>query len=322
LALNLKIELGMPSWSILFRWFTLRLLLLLATLLAPGCGYSTYNIPPAELQRLTQLPPSQRGMHVRVFTPGLGPATTPTPAVAASPAIPPLAVQPAPPAPEAVVNGELVDGSLPAGEVYLHEPESPAPPVLLSVDITPPAFVPVPPVRPRTAPTRFPPPAFARPSMRPPIAGHGVAPRAVPHLPPSASPRAVSVGHAGGGHVGGLHGSPHAGGGGGGGGAAVGALVGVIALIALVAIVAESSEPTPFDGWIRTFPEHPVKLTYTSGLQRQLRLCDLKSADIAGVSSAVLQDIDGSIEHLESAPSNAPAARPPERTWTAHANVL
>jgi hypothetical protein len=308
----------MPAWSTLFRWFTLRLLLLLATLLAPGCGYSTYNIPPAELQRLTQWPPSQRGEHVRVYTPGLVPATTPAVAVTAQ--VPTPTVQPAPPAPEAMVPGERVDGSIPAGEVYLPEPEPTAPPVVLSADIAPPDFVPVPPVRPRTAPTRFPPPASARPSVRPPVSGQVIAPRAIPHLPPSASPRAAPVVHASGGHMGGLHGPHHAGGGG--GGAAVAAVVGAVALIALVAIIAENSEPKPFDGWIRTFPEHPVKLTYTSGLQREVRLCDLKPADIVGVSSAVLHDIHGSIEHLESAPSNMPTARPPERTWPAHDNVF
>jgi hypothetical protein len=120
--------------------------------------------------------------------------------------------------------------------------------------------------------------------------------------------------------VAGLHGPHHAGGGG--GGAAVGAVVGAVALIALVAIIAESSEPKPFDGWIRTTPDHRVRLTYASGVQREVRLCDLKPADIVGVSSAVLHDIDGSIQHLESAPRNAPAARPPERSWPAHDDVL
>jgi len=56
----------MTFWSPLSHWFTLRVLLLLAMLLAPGCGYSVYHLPPAELQRLTQLPPSQRGNYVRV----------------------------------------------------------------------------------------------------------------------------------------------------------------------------------------------------------------------------------------------------------------
>ena len=37
-----------------------------AALCAPGCGTTTYEIPHAELQRLAQLPPEQRGMHVRV----------------------------------------------------------------------------------------------------------------------------------------------------------------------------------------------------------------------------------------------------------------
>jgi hypothetical protein len=155
-----------------------------------------------------------------------------------------------------MVPGERVDGSIPAGEVYLPEPEPTAPPVVLSADIAPPDFVPVPPVRPRTAPTRFPPPASARPSVRPPVSGQVIAPRAIPHLPPSASPRAAPVVHASGGHMGGLHGPHHAGGGG--GGAAVAAVVGAVALIALVAIIAENSEPKPFDGWIRTFPEHPL----------------------------------------------------------------
>jgi len=304
----------MSARSALLRWFTLRLLLLLATLLAPGCGASTYNIPHVELQRLTQLPPSQRGEHVRVYTPGLVPVATPTPAVAAAPAVP------APPTPEPTVDGQRVDEALPAGEVYLSAPESPDPPVVLSVDLTPPAFVPLPPAHPRPVPPRIPPPAVARPSLRPPVPGHAIAPRAVPHLPVYASSGARPVIHASGGHVGGFHGAHH--GGGGGGGAAVGALVGAIALIALVAILAENSEPRPFDGWIRTSSEHPVKLTYSSGLQRQVRLCDLKPADLVDVNSAVLENMDGWIEQLQSAPSNAPTARPPERLWPAHDNVL
>ena len=291
----------MAPWLPLLRWFAVRALLLLATLLAPGCGYSTYNIPPAELQRLTQLPPSLRGEHVRVYTPGVVPAATPNPPVAAAPPVP----QPAPSPPEAAVNSELQGTAVPADEVSADVVEPVEPPVVVSVDLALPVPPTAPPLHARPAPVRLPPPVIARPNPRPPVPGHVAPPRAVPHL--SGSHASAPTFHASGGHSGGLSGSHHSGGGG--SGAAVGALVGAVVLIGLVAAIAETSEPTPFDGWIRTSPEHPVHLLYRSGWQRDFRLCDLKPTDIVDVRSAVMYDTEGAIERLETA--SAPSAPPP-----------
>jgi hypothetical protein len=289
----------MTAWSPLLRWFALRLLLLLATvLLAPGCGYSTYNIPPAELQRLTRLPPSQRGNHVRVYTEGLVPAVTPNPPVVAVPPAPPP--QPMPPPPEAAATSELADSPVPVEEIVVVEPTEPA----VVLDITPPRFVPMPPPRVRPALPRLPPPVAVRPSLPRPSPGHISVPRAIPRVPVSAVHGSAPVVHAGGGHLGGPSGFHHVGGGGGGGGnAAIGVLVGAVVLIGLIAIIASASQPVPFDGWIHTSPEHPLHLTYKSGVEREIRLCDLKPADIVSVQSAVIYDTDGTVNRLESATS-------------------
>ena len=77
MARKLKWQLRMVNWLPLLRWFAVRVLLLLAVMLVPGCGYTTYNIPPAGLQRLVQLPPSARGERVRVYTDGVVPVVTP-----------------------------------------------------------------------------------------------------------------------------------------------------------------------------------------------------------------------------------------------------
>jgi hypothetical protein len=53
----------MSAWAPPIRWFAVRLILVLVALLTPGCGYNAYTIPPAELQRLAQIPPAQRGNH-------------------------------------------------------------------------------------------------------------------------------------------------------------------------------------------------------------------------------------------------------------------
>ena len=295
----------MTPRSPVLRWFVLRALLLLATLLAPGCGYATYNIPPAELQRLSHLPPSQRGNHVRAYTPGLVPAATPEAQVAATPAAPPPPVPP----PDGVASGEPIDAPIPPEVVDLSIPESDplSPPAFVSVNLAPP--VPMhrqaPPLPLRPAPAHLPPLAVARPRLPPPSLGHIAAPRA---LPVRGGAPAVHVGghpHLGGG----LHSS--GGGGGGGGGAAVGALIGAVVLVGLMVAIAEASQATPFDGWIRTSPEQTLQLTYESGRAREVRLCDLKPADTIGVRSAQLDDLDGSVERLESAGSSPPATQPP-----------
>jgi hypothetical protein len=305
----------MTAWFPALRWFVLRALLLLATLLASGCGYATYNIPPAELQRLSQLPPSQRGNHVRVYTPGLVPAATPEAQVAAAPPALPAALPPAPPSvppplPDAGAGSEPIDPLIPPEVVDLSDSQSDplSPPAFVSVNIAPPMpmHAPRPPLHVLPAPAR--PLAVGRPSVPRPSFGHIPAPRAFPVH--GAAPAVHGVGghpHVGGG----LH---HSGGGGGGGGAAVGALVGAVVLVGLMVAIAEASQPTPFDGWIRTSPERALQLVYQSGSTREVRLCDLKPADTIGVRSASLDDMDGSVQRLESATSSPPTTQPPRLT--------
>jgi len=303
----------MTTWSPALRWFVLRALLLLATLLAPGCGLATYNIPPAELQRLSHLPPSQRGNHVRAFTPGLVPAATPEAQVAATPAAllaaPPSAPPSVPPPlPDAVAGSEPIDSPIPPEVVVLSDSQSDplSPPAFVSVNIAPPApmHAPRPPLHVLPSPARS--LDVGRPSVPRPSFGHISAPRALPVH--GAAPAVHGVGgypHVGGG----LHHS--GGGGGGGGGAAVGALVGAVVLVGLMVAIAEASQPTSFDGWIRTSPDQTLQLAYQSGSRREVRLCDLKPSDTVGVRSASLDDMDGSVQRLESATSSPPTTQPP-----------
>jgi len=291
----------MTAWSPALRWFVLRALLLLATLLAPGCGYATYNIPPAELQRLSNLPPSQRGNHVRVYTPGLVPAATPEAQVAAAPAALPAAPPSAPPSippplPDAVAGSEPIDSPIPPEMVVISDSQSDplSPPAFVSVNIAPPA------------------PTHARPPLHvPPAPARPLGP-SFGHIPdPGAFPvhGATPAVHGVGGHPyagGGLHHS-----GGGGGGAAVGAVVGAVVLVGLMVAIAEASQPTSFDGWIRISPDQTLQLAYPSGSRREVRLCDLKPSDTVGVRSAQLYDMDGTIQRLDSAASTPPSTQPP-----------
>ena len=276
----------------------MRSILVLAALLAAGCGYNTYSIPPSELQRLAQLPPAQRGNHVRAYTPGLVPA--PSPPVAVVPPGPPPAL-PIPPVSDAAVNGELVGGPVPPDEVAMPEPSDSA--VVVSVDVAPPRFVPspLPPVRPRPA-ARMPPPTATIPRAPSTTVGHVTPPRL-----PSSSPHASAPSiHVAGGHSG-TSSTSHSSGG---GGAAVGAVVGVVAVIGLIAILADANVKDPFDGWVQTSPEHPVLISYRTGQQREVRLRDLRPTDIVGMQSAVIYDTAGEIGRLEPAGSGPlPAQR-------------
>ena len=211
----------MSAWSPPIRWFVVRLILVLVALLAPGCGYNTYSIPPAELQRLTQLPPAQRGNHVRAYTPGLVPAATPGPPVAVVPPGPPPAL-PVPPVPDAAVNGELVGDLVPPDVVAMpaSEPTDSASGRVRRCCAT--RFVPspAPPVRPRPAPARMPPPTATIPRAPPATAGHVTPPR----LPSSAPHVSAPSIHVAGRHPGALSTSHSSGGGG-------GAAVGVVAVL-------------------------------------------------------------------------------------------
>jgi hypothetical protein len=284
----------MTAWLPLLRWFTVRALLLIATMLAPGCGYSTYNIPPTELQRLVQLRPSQRGQHMRAYTDGVVPAAMPNPQAATAPS--PLPPAPPPPSqPPEGAPGQQVVESVQAEVVDVPEVAPADPPVVVSVDLAPPRFVPAPVPRVRPAPAMAP--------------VHVTAPRALPRAPLSAGHGAAPIVHTGGRHVGGALASHHSGGGG--GGAAVGALVGVVVLVGLMVAIAEASQPVLFDGWIRTSPDHPVHVTCKSGEKRRILLRDLKPADIVDVHSAVMYNTEGAIEHLESAASPKKIANNP-----------
>jgi hypothetical protein len=92
----------------------------------------------------------------------------------------------------------------------------------------------------------------------------------------------------------------------------LGAVLAVVVLVGLIAIIAEAAEPgPPFDGWIRTSPEHPVHLEYAAGRKREVPLCDLQPADLVGLREARLYDSDGIIERLETvAAPTPPVSRP------------
>lgn len=294
---------------------------LLAALLAPGCGYNTYNIPSAELQRLAQLPPSQRGNHIRVYTPGLVPAATPDLVPAAIPNSPMPSALPPPPSPtlpalpqsDTGMSGELAKEPAPVVDVATPGVEPANPTLVVAVDGAPPPFAPLPAPAPRThPPARLPPPAVALPRQAPNI------------RPPSSASRTHAPStHVTGGHRGTSSGPRAFGGrgGGGGGSVAVGAAVGAVALIGLVAILADANTKAPFDGWVRTSSDHPLIISYWSGWEREVCLCDLKPTDLVGMQSAVMYDTAGAIEELEAAGSNPwpvqptqrsrPAARPP-----------
>jgi len=341
----------MTSQSLRAKRFAVRSLLLAAILL-PGCGTSIYTIPPAELQRLTQLPPSQRGDHVRAFTPDVVPKNVAPPSQpVALPNPPPVAPvqQPVltPPPPEMVATAELPPDPFGPDEIDL--PEPPMPGIVVAVDAGPRA-----PAHPSTAqarpspPARTPPPAAARTSVPPPAPGriatpsaparasvptsapsriatpsvagrasvppaapgHFAPPAATPHLPVSPVRTSVPVSRPTGGRLPGSSHSFHSGGGS--PDAVVGAVVAVVLLVGLIAVIAEASQPGPsFDGWVRTSPEHPVRLAYGSGREREVRLCDLQPADLVGVRAATLYDADGIIERLETAADQPPAVSQP-----------
>jgi hypothetical protein len=304
----------MSAWTPPIRWFSVRLILVLVALLTPGCGYNAYTIPPAELQRLAQIPPARRGNHVRAYTSGLVPV--PTPVVVTPPGPPPAIVPPGapaalpvPPVRDAAVNGELVGDLVPPDEVAMPATEPTDSAVVVSVDVVPPRFVPspAPPVRPRLAPTRMPPPAVAIPRAPPMAAGHVTPPR-LPSSAPHASTPSIHVasGHSGASHT--SHSS-----GGGGGGAVVGAVVVAVAVIGLIAILAEANVKDPFDGWVQTLPEHPVTISYRSGQRREVRLGDLKPTDIVGMQYAVMYDSAGAIERLEPAGGGPLPAQPTQQ---------
>ncbi|MGA9655161.1 MAG: hypothetical protein WBV96_14745, partial [Polyangia bacterium] len=127
----------MTTQSLRTKCFTTLSLLLALT----GCGSSSYTIPPAELQRLTQLPPSQRGDHVRAFTPGVvpmqvappsPPAAVVPPSPSATPPSPPSATSaveppPPPPLPDTAAGGDLPPDPFGPDEVDLLAPEPPGP---------------------------------------------------------------------------------------------------------------------------------------------------------------------------------------------------
>ncbi|MGA7741703.1 MAG: hypothetical protein ABSF35_04365 [Polyangia bacterium] len=330
----------MTTQSLRTKCFTTLSLLLALT----GCGSSSYTIPPAELQRLTQLPPSQRGDHVRAFTPGVvpmqvappsPPAAVVPPSPSATPPSPPSATSaveppPPPPLPDTAAGGDLPPDPFGPDEVDLLAPEPPGPAIVVAVDAGPraPVHPPAAPARPSPAP-RISPPAPARTSVPPPAPGHVVAPPApartsvpppapariaapatTPRLPASPARGTTPVPRGSGGHPRGSSVSFPSGHGK--GDAVAGAVLAVVLLVGLVAVVAEAGQPGPaFDGWIRTSPEHPVHLEYAAGRERKLRLCDLQPADLVGVRAATIYDLDGNIGRLETAADRPPLASQP-----------
>jgi hypothetical protein len=230
--------------------------------LAGGCATVEYRVPPAEMQRLVQLPPDARGAEVRVVpaSAALGPPLTaeqlapPPPPVAAPPPVeapPPAAVQVAPPPP-------------PPDDT----------PVAVSVDVSPPPIVVA---SPRVVVRR--PLPYPRPVVRAPIV----------RAPPVRAPAIHMHGGGGGGH--------HSAGGNIGGAVAVAALV--ILPIVAIAIIADASakaaEARNFDGWVAVAPDHLVRLQYGGNLERLVPLTTLCPSDLVGVRFGILRETDGPI---------------------------
>jgi hypothetical protein len=72
--------------------------------------------------------------------------------------------------------------------------------------------------------------------------------------------------------------------------------VAVVIVVGLIAAVAAASEPPPpFDGWVETNGEHPLHLSYGRGVERVVRLKDIRPADLVGLRDTILKDSEGTV---------------------------
>ncbi len=312
-----------------------------------GCATASYRIPGEEMERLATTDVAVRGHLLRVVPtdestralaaipepispappavaygpPGLtlpppaGPP--PEPMVAppyptiveeVSPAEPELVVQPNIIVEEHVAVGPVGPTSPPPFRPWARESPREAPVVRGSPSRPPelghPVFVPA--VGPMRA-GGFPigsgaPRVAAGASMAPPVRGTaGVGSRSM-----MAGSAVVPTTHAAGGGGGGRGGGGHASSGAGGAIAAIAAVVIVVGLIAAVA--AASEPPPPFDGWVETNGEHPLHLSYGRGVERVVRLKDIRPVDLVGLRDTILKDSEGTVLRARPAPLPATLA--------------
>jgi hypothetical protein len=224
-----------------------------------GCLSNEYVIPRAELVRLAQLPPEQRGQRVQVVQ-GLGDRRSEAIDTAQTPPPEPGYDQDQYPAPSP--EGTVEGGVEPNVGVGVGVIIVPGPPLPL-----------LPPLRPGV-----PGPGF--------VGGSGPGPRGLPASPMGRSapaPRGASPG--GGGKLGASKL------GGGGGKDDFIALLVVVAVLATVGMVA--TEGTRYDGHVAMYPWQPVHLQDGNGQEREVPLAQMTPADAAASTKAVVMDDEG-----------------------------
>ncbi len=242
-----------------------RLLLLSIGVVAAGCGSTAaYKVPLAEIQRLADLPPAERGREVRII-----PHTTP--------GAPPTA---APPPVESPVDpGQPAVG----GDVYVD----------LSVPVPRGSF---------RADHAYPRGGFGPPRARPiNLASGGW--RGTPTGPATHVARAASVAHHVPIPAIGHHGGGGGGGHGGGVALAAVAVVATVAVLAIAAESAHEAEERAayaraFDGWVTVPNDRPLHIRYGDGLEREIPLKDLTPADTVNARFGYLKEDDGDVVPL------------------------
>jgi hypothetical protein len=218
-----------------------------------GCLSNEYVIPQAELARLAQLPPEQRGQRVAVVQnigERRGDAIDTT--------------QPPPPAPAPGYGGPPPDAyvdSEPEAHVGVGVMIAPGPP--LPGGRYHPGYARAPGPGPRGALVPGPHGAVSPGRAAPMTAG---------------TPRSAPTGKVG------------KGGGGGGNDEMIAILV-VLAVLASVGMVA--TEGARFDGYVAMYPWQPVHLTDASGQTRDVPLAQITAADVATTEKAVVMDDEG-----------------------------
>jgi hypothetical protein len=91
-----------------------------------------------------------------------------------------------------------------------------------------------------------------------------------------------------------------------GAGDAIAAAAAIVIVVGLIAAIAASSEPPPpFDGWVDVSCDHPLHLDYGRGVERVVKLKDLRSSDLVGLRDTILKDNEGSV--VRARPASGPA---------------
>jgi len=230
-----------------------------------GCLSNEYVIPQAELARLAQMPPEQRGQRVQVVQ-EIGDRRG-------------EAIDVNQPPPPAMAAQDQYYGPPPEG--YVEEP--PPPPVGVGVIIVPPPVVIGPPI---PGPPLGPPLPGARGLLPPgPRGPMGVGPGRAPPVSPTRAggPSARSFGKGGSSKE------------------DVVAFIAVIAVLATVGMIA--TEGTRFDGYVAMYPWQPLYLVDENGGERQVPLAQITQADVATATKARVMDDEGwGLQRIERRP--------------------